>query len=170
MKKVIKELIPYVVIVVLVVLFRTFIATPVIVDGSSMDPTLRDNQLLILNKLSKNYDRFDIVVVDATINGNKERLVKRIIGLPGDKVEYKHDKLYINDKEVKDEFSHITGRFSLEDLYGIKKLPKDSYFVMGDNREHSLDSRDERVGIISKSDIVGKAIFRIFPFNKIGTI
>ena len=165
MKKIIKELIPYVVIVVVVVLFRTFIATPVIVDGSSMDPTLRDNQLLILNKLSKNYDRFDIVVVDATINGNKERLVKRIIGLPGDKIEYKHDKLYVNDKEMQDDFASITDRFNLEDLYGIKKLPKDSYFVMGDNRKHSLDSRDERVGIVAKSDIVGKAIFRIFPFD-----
>lgn len=169
MKKFIKELIPYVVIVICVVLFRTFIATPVIVDGSSMDPTLKNGQILILNKLVKNYKRFDVVVVDSKIYGKKERLVKRIIGLPGDSIEFKHDKLYIKGKIVKDKFSNITDRFSLERTYNIKKIPEGYYFVMGDNRNNSLDSRDSRVGLIKKKNIVGKSSIRIFPLNRIGT-
>ena len=68
--RIIKELIPYIVIIVVVVLFRTFIATPVVVSGSSMDPTLKNGEILILNKLATNYNRYDIVVLDAIINGN----------------------------------------------------------------------------------------------------
>ena len=170
MKRIIRELIPYIIIVVVVVLFRSFIATPVVVDGPSMDPTLKNGQLLILEKVNKKYQRMDIVVVKTKIDGSKERLVKRVIGLPGESIEYKHDKLYINGKVVKDKFANITDRFSIEELYKTKKIPKGYYFVMGDNREVSLDSRDRRVGFVKKKDIVGKAIFRIFPFNKIGKI
>ena len=84
MIKFIKELYTYVVIVVVVVLFRTFIATPVRVDGDSMKDTLHNNDILILNKLSKSYKRFDIVVIDY----NNSKLVKRIIGLPGENISY----------------------------------------------------------------------------------
>ena len=170
MKRIIRELIPYIVIVIVVVLFRTFIATPVVVDGPSMDPTLRNGQLLILEKLDKDYKRMDIVIVKTKIDGSRERLVKRIIGLPGETIEYKHDKLYVNGKVVDDEFASITERFSVEELYRTKKIPEGYYFVMGDNRNVSLDSRDKRVGFVKKKDIVGKAIFRIFPFNKVGKI
>lgn len=170
MKRIVKELIPYIIIVICVVLFRTFIATPVVVDGPSMDPTLKNGQLLILEKIDKNYKRMDIVVVKTKIDGSKERLVKRIIGLPGEIIEYKHDKLYVNGKIVKDQFSSITDRFSIEEIYNTKKIPEGYYFVMGDNRNVSLDSRDKRVGFIKKNEIVGKAVFRIFPFNKIGGI
>lgn len=170
MKKVIKELIPYIIIVIVVVLFRTFIATPVVVDGPSMDPTLKNGELLILEKVDKKYHRMDIVIVKTMIDGSKERLVKRIIGLPGEYIEYKHDKLYVNGKPVKDKFASDTERFSIKELYHKKKIPEGYYFVMGDNRGVSLDSRDKRVGFIKKEEIVGKAVFRIFPFNKIGGI
>ena len=93
--KIVKELIPYAVIILVVVLIRTFIATPVIVSGSSMDPTLKNGQVLILNKLIKKFTRDDIVVIDARISGKKERIVKRIIGLPGETLEYKDGFLYI---------------------------------------------------------------------------
>ena len=169
-KKIIKDLIPYAFIILFVVAFRSFVATPVVVDGPSMDPTLANGQILILYKLSHQYDRFDIVVVKTNINGSKERLVKRIIGLPGDKVEYKKNNLYINDKKVKDKFAKDTEGFSLEEIYDKERIPNGYYFVMGDNREESLDSRDIRVGLIKKSDIVGKAVFRIWPFTKIGTL
>ena len=166
MKKIIKELYPYVIIVVCVVLFRTFIATPVRVDGDSMRESLHNGDILILNKLDNNYKRFDVVVV----NYNKSKLVKRIIGLPGENIEYNNNKLYINNKEIEDVETIRTLDFSLEELYAINEIPKDHYFVMGDNRGNSLDSRDYRVGLIKKEDIVGVTIFRLYPFNKIGVV
>ena len=168
--RIIKELIPYVVIILVVVLIRTFIATPVIVSGSSMDPTLKNGQVLILNKLAKKYMRDDIVVIDAKINGKKERIVKRVIGLPGETLEYKDGFLYINGKRTHDDFVDKTRDFTLERVAGKKKIPENYYFVMGDNRRNSLDSRDTRVGLVKKSDIIGKPILRIWPLNKMGTI
>ncbi|MBQ2946236.1 MAG: signal peptidase I [Bacilli bacterium] len=168
MKKILKELYPYVVIVVVVVLFRTFIATPVRVDGSSMDSTLKNGEILILNKLDRSYERFDVVVVDIEVDGKKSKLVKRIIGLPGESIEYKDNQLYINNEVIKDVAPSRTNDFSLKELYNINKLPEDCYFVMGDNRKYSRDSRDYTVGIIKKEDIVGTTTLRIFPLDKIG--
>ena len=168
--RIIKELIPYVVIVLVVVLFRTFIATPVIVSGSSMDPTLKNGDILVLNKLATKYNRYDVVVIDSVINGKKERIVKRIIALPSENIEYKDHKLYINSKKMKDDFDYKTNDFSLEELEGVKKIPEGYYFVMGDNRGRSLDSRDSRVGLVKEEDIIGKPVIRIWPINKIGTI
>lgn len=158
-----KELLPYLIIIVIVVFIRTFIATPVRVDGSSMVPTLKNNDILILNKLARNYKRFDIVVVRA----HNAKLVKRIIGLPGESIEYKDNKLYINGKVIKDVAPEETDDFSLEELYGMKKIPDGYYFVMGDNRDGSSDSRDYRIGLIKKDNILGKTIIRLWPINKI---
>ena len=166
MKKLINELYPYVIIVVVVVLFRTYIATPVRVDGDSMKDTLHNNDILILNKLDKSYKRFDIVVVKY----NNTKLVKRIIGLPGENISYKDNELYINNKKYKDIETSRTNDYTLEELYALEKIPDNYYFVMGDNRGNSLDSRDYRVGLIKKEDIVGVTIFRLFPFHKIGAV
>ncbi|MDO4962508.1 MAG: signal peptidase I [bacterium] len=168
MKKILKELYPYLIIIVVVVLIRSFIVTPVRVDGSSMDSTLNNGNILILNKFDKTYDRFDIVVINAYIDGKKTRIVKRIIGLPLESVEYKDNDLYINGKLLKDKYNTRTYDFSLKELYGVEVLPKDCYFVLGDNRTNSRDSRDEQVKYINKKDIVGKTSIRIFPFTKIG--
>lgn len=165
MKKIIKELYPYFIIIIVVVLFRTFIATPVRVDGSSMVDTLHNNEILILNKLNKSYDRFDIVV----IKYGKSKLVKRIIGLPGESIRYENNVLYINNKEIDDVAIARTNDFELKELYNIDTIPEDYYFVMGDNRGNSLDSRDYRVGLIKQSDIIGTTSFRVFPFTKIGS-
>lgn len=163
--RLLKELIPYLVIIVVVIFIRTFLATPVRVDGSSMTPTLKHGDILILNKLSHNYKRFDIVVVKS----NNTKLVKRIIGLPGENIEYKNNILYINGKKIKDVTPEETEDFSLKKLYGLNKIPKGYYFVMGDNRDGSSDSRDYRIGLIKKKDLLGTTIFRIYPLNKIGT-
>lgn len=168
MKKILKEIYIYLIIIIVVVLFRTFIATPVRVDGSSMDSTLKNGNILILNKLNKNYERFDIVVVKVNIDGSTSKLVKRIIGLPGESIKYKDNELYINNKIIKDATDARTSDFTLKELYNIEKIPDDSYFVMGDNRGYSRDSRDYTVGLIKKENIVGTTTIRIYPLNKIG--
>ncbi len=166
MKKIIKEIIPYIVIIVVVVLFRTFIATPIRVDGPSMEDTLKNGDILILNKLDRSFKRFDIVV----IYKRDIRLIKRIIGLPGENIEYKDNILYINGKEIEDVALIRTGDFTLDELYDIDRIPEGYYFVMGDNRTVSKDSRYYDIGLIKKSEISGTTSFRLFPFNKIGKI
>ena len=167
MKEKLKELYPYIVIIVVVVLFRTFIATPVRVNGGSMESTLNDGDILILNKLDNNYNRFDVVVINKKVSGKKTKLIKRIIGLPGETIEYKDNELYINGEILEDVTIIRTGNFNLDELYNIDKIPEGYYFVMGDNRVNSSDSRDYRVGLIKKSEIVGTTTIRLFPFNKI---
>lgn len=162
--KFLKEFIPYLFIIIIVVLIRSFIVTPVRVQGSSMIPTLKDKQILLLNKWDKTYDRFSIVV----LNYNNTKLVKRVVGLPGDYISYKDNKLYINKKEVKEKFKHgKTENFKLEEL-GYDKIPDDYYFVMGDNRSNSTDSRV--IGLVSKKDILGTTNLSLFPFNRFGII
>ena len=162
--KYVKEIMPYVIIVVVVVLFRSYIATPVRVDGDSMYPTLKNGQILILNKLDKEYERMEIVVFDY----KGERLIKRVIGLPGDTVEYKYNKLYVNGKEVIETFEHKdTDDFKLSDI-DVEIIPDDYYFVVGDNRSNSKDSRI--IGLIHKNQIMGKTNFIIFPFNHFGKV
>jgi len=164
MKKNIKEFLPYIIILFVVIIIRSFIVTPVIVDGTSMAPNLKDKDILILKKYSKNYKRFDIVA----INYKNERFVKRIVGLPGDYIFYKDSKLYVNGKEVKEDFiKEETKDFSLT-LLGFSKIPKGYYFVMGDNRDNSLDSR--MIGLISEKIILGKSDIIIFPFNRFGKV
>lgn len=158
--KVIKEVIPYIVIVVVVVLIRTFIITPVRVDGDSMRNTLKNGDILLLYKLS-NIDRFDIIVLDE--EKDNEKIIKRVIGLPGETVAIKNGKIYINDKVIDDEYAY--GETS---DYNKVTLKDDEYFILGDNRLISKDSR--YFGPIKDNEIKGKIVFRLFPFTKIGTV
>ena len=160
MKEKIKEISPYVLIVVVIVVIRIFIATPVKVDGDSMYNTLNDNDIVLLSKLSS-IDRFDIIVLKE--NDNNATIIKRVIGMPGDKVKIRNNKIYINNKIIEDEDAY--GETS---DYDEITLGDDEYFVLGDNRLISKDSR--YFGAIKKSDIKGKAVFRLFPFTKFGSI
>lgn len=163
-KKLIKEYLPYVIIIIIIILIRSFIVTLVRVDGNSMVDTLHNGEILVLNKLDRNYKRFDIVV----IKYNNERLVKRIIGLPGEQIRYRNNNLYVNGKKIEEKFiKENTENFNLTEL-GYNKIPKDCYFVVGDNRNNSLDSR--YIGLIKKEQIKGTTNIRLFPFNKIGKI
>lgn len=166
-KKIIKNVYPYVIVVIVVVLIRTFIITPAVVDGKSMEPTLSDNNVIILNKLDyklNDIERFDVVVVD----WNGEKLVKRVIGLPGEHVEYKNNELYVDGFKTEEDFNHATtADFKLETI-GYLTIPGDKYFVVGDNRENSTDSR--YIGLIDKEDILGSVDLRIFPLNKINKV
>lgn len=163
--KIIKELIPYIIILVVVLIIRMFIITPVRVDGVSMNNTLIDGQLLILEKFDKNYKRFDIVV----INYNGTKIVKRIIGLPGENVKYVDNKLYINDIYTEEPFlsNTVTNDWGIEKLH-FNVIPNNYYIVLGDNRTNSTDSRI--IGLINKNQILGKTVFSFFPFNRFGSI
>ena len=165
-KKIIKEIIPYLIIIISVITIRTFIITPIRVDGKSMYSTFDNGDILLLEKLDKNYKRFDIVV----FKNDNERLIKRVIGVPGETIEYKSNKLYINGKYVEEKFltnKQETYDFNLKEI-GHKKIPKGYYFVLGDNRTNSTDSRI--LGLIKKEKIQGKAIFELFPFKNFGKI
>lgn len=158
--KIIKEILPYVLIIIAVILIRTFIITPVRVDGASMDQTLEDGQILLLYKLS-NIDYGDIVVLDEKKEG--EIIIKRIIGMPKDTVSIKDNTVYVNDEELEEDYAY--GETS---DYEEITLGDDEYFILGDNRPISKDSR--YFGPVKEDEIIGKVIFRLWPFNKFGTI
>ena len=177
MNKIIKEWLPYLIIIIVVVLIRTYIVTPVIVRGDSMYNTLEDGEVLFLSKISyklSDIKRFDIIVINDLEDG---LIIKRVIGLPGDKVEVKDGILYINDKAIKEEYisnqhiDYIMDDFDtnfickINDLECNNKIPEEMYLVLGDNRQISADSRIK--GLIKKDQILGKAIFRIWPLNRI---
>ena len=158
--KIIKEVIPYVVIVVVVVLIRTFIITPVRVDGDSMKNTLKNGDILLLYKISS-INRFEIIVLDE--EKDNEKIIKRVIGMPGETIAIKKGKIYINDKVIDDEYAY--GETS---DYNKVTLRDNEYFILGDNRLISKDSR--YFGPIKENEIKGKIVFRLFPFTKIGTV
>jgi len=157
---------------------KQFLFTPVLVKGASMMPTLEDQDRVIINKIGpkfKSVDRFDIVVVKMN---EEENYIKRIIGLPGDKIEYKDDQLYINGekysepyldqykKELKDSGS-LTYDFTLEQILGETTVPEGDYFVLGDNRRVSKDSRVPEVGFIPKEKIMGTTSIICWPIEHI---
>ena len=168
MNKQIKEILPYIIIILIVVLIRSFIITPIIVSGDSMKPNLHNKEVLLEQKIgynSSSIKRFDIVV----IKKDNEEIIKRIIGLPGEHISYKNNKLYVNDKLVESEYTYRdTNDFNLEEICSCSTIPEGKYLVLGDNRPISKDSRI--IGLIDEKDILGKAIYRIWPINKFGNI
>ena len=122
----------------------------------------------------KSFKRFDVVV----LNYNNDKLIKRIIGLPGENVKYLNGLLYINDKPFRETFLSddvVTNNFMFEDICnnidcpdGV--IPKNKYLVLGDNRIASEDSRSPSFGLIDKKEIKGKVFFKIFPFNNMGRV
>ena len=163
-KKIIEDFGPYLVIIIVIVIVKTFFVSPIRVSGDSMDSTLKNNDVMILNKIGYRLNgvkRFDIVVV----NYNGRYLIKRVIGLPGDTLKVINNKLFINEEYVDEPYLDedvVTMTFFVEE-----KIPEGEYFLMGDNRESSLDSRS--LGNFSEKDILGIASYTIFPFNRIGS-
>jgi signal peptidase I len=177
----------FVVSAIVILLFVNFVAHPVRVDGRSMYPTLKDGEFGFTNVggvLLNGVERGDIVVVTMEENGQKTHWVKRVIGLPGDTVSCVNDVVYINGK-VLDETKYIDPdyRQSLVDKFGYfnkvpnadntnvedfeeVKLKDDEYFVMGDNRPYSKDSR--YVGPVKKSQIFAKKMLVLLPISDIG--
>ena len=161
----IKPFLPYIIIIVVVLFIKAFIVTPIKVNGESMYPTLEEGDIMILNKTAYYFnkpERFDIVVV----NMPDEYLIKRVIGLPGEHIEYKNNTLYVDGKKVKENFKHgVTANFNIEEL-GSDTIPLNTYLVLGDNRENSLDSRE--LGFIREEQLLGRTSLIILPFDRIG--
>ena len=177
----------FVVSAIVILLFVNFVAHPVRVDGRSMYPTLKDGEFGFTNVggvLLNGVERGDIVVVTMEEEGQKTHWVKRVIGLPGDTVSCVNDVVYINGK-VLDETKYIDPdyRQSLVDKFGYfnkvpnadntnvvdfeeAKLKDDEYYVMGDNRPYSKDSR--YVGPVKKSQIFAKKMLVLLPISDIG--
>ena len=177
----------FVISAIVILLFVNFVAHPVRVDGKSMYPTLKDGEFGFTNVggvLLNGVERGDIVVVTMKEEGQKTHWVKRVIGLPGDTVSCVNDVVYINGK-VLDETKYIDPyyRQSLVDKFGYfnkvpnadntnvedfeeVKLKDDEYYVMGDNRPYSKDSR--YVGPVKKSQIFAKKMLVLLPISDIG--
>ncbi|HEO6611214.1 TPA: signal peptidase I [Streptococcus agalactiae] len=196
MKEFIKEWGAFILILSLFLLSRIFLWQFVKVDGHSMDPTLADKEQLVVLKQTK-INRFDIVVANEEEGGQKKKIVKRVIGMPGDVIKYKNDTLTINNKKTEEpylkEYTKLFKKDKLQEKYSYNPLfqdlaqsstafttdsngssefttvvPKGHYYLVGDDRIVSKDSR--AVGPFKKSTIVGEVKFRFWPIRRFGTI
>lgn len=134
-----------------------------------MEPTLSDGDSLIVDKISYRFrdpKRFDIIVFPYKYEKNTY-YIKRIIGLPGETVQVTDGYVYINGQKLE---SDTYGAELMQAEASPVTLSEDEYFVMGDNRNHSSDSRDPSVGVIKRKDLMGRAFLRVYPFDKIGVI
>ncbi|MDO5695261.1 MAG: signal peptidase I [Eubacteriales bacterium] len=163
-----RTLISWVVVLVVIVLINVYIGRLVRVDGHSMDPNLSHGQLLIMDKITYRFrapKRNEIVIFP---HGDK-LFIKRVIGLPGETVQIRDGQFYINGQLLADKY----GKEPIaQTMYGRAvhevRLGADEYFCVGDNRNHSGDSRLDSVGNVHRDDIRGRAIFRLTPFREIG--
>ncbi len=161
-----------VIILCLTYLIVTFIGQRTSVSGSSMETTLSNGDNLVVDKISYRFrdpSRYDIIVFPFKYEEHTY-YIKRIIGLPGETVQIINGYVYINGELLE---SDTYGAEVMESP-GIAAEPislgEDEYFVLGDNRNHSSDSRDPSVGVLHRKDLIGRAWVRIYPFNKIGVI
>ena len=174
-----KEFIKDLIIALAIVIAITFVIKPTIVKESSMEPNFYENNYLIVFKLAyvtKDHpDYGDVIVFKSDLDkddGNgKKLLIKRVIAVEGDTIAVHDDKVYRNGKKLKEDYimdeDYDSGTPGEVEEFTI---PDDEIFVMGDHRTVSLDSRDPSIGTVSEDKIVGKAVFRLFPFDEIGRI
>ncbi|MDD4035847.1 MAG: signal peptidase I [Bacilli bacterium] len=165
----IKDMLSYIIVIAIIILIRIFLISTVEVVGESMEPNFTAGEMLLADQLIYKYkdlDRFDIIIFK---HESPTYLIKRVIGLPGETVSYIDNQLYINNEKVKEDFKTYgpTENFSLENL-NYEVIPKDMYFVIGDNRSNSLDSRS--IGLISKNKITGKPFLRVWPLKELKTV
>ncbi|XCP83724.1 signal peptidase I [Roseburia hominis] len=153
-------------------LIITFVGQRTKVDGHSMEPTLQDGDNLIVDKISYRLRaprRYEIIVFPYQ-HAENVYYIKRIIGMPGETIQIIDGSVYIDGELLADE---IYGAEPIKNAMTAAEpitLGEDEYFVMGDNRNHSSDSRDPSVGVLHRDQLIGRAWVRIYPFNKIGMI
>lgn len=151
-------------------LFTNFVAVRTSVDGESMQPTLMNHDQLITEKVSYRFEnpkRYDIVIVH--VEGKNEPYIKRVIAVPGETVQIKEGKVYVNNTVQEEGLNLEAIKESREGLaVNPITLKDDEYFVMGDNRNNSSDSRE--IGPVKREDILGRAFVRIWPLSELGTL
>lgn len=160
--KLLKEAIPYIIIIVVVLLLRAYVVTPIRVNGLSMYDTLEGDEIMILWKLGE-IERYDIVVADVKVSGSDDVVIKRVYGLPGETISCEDGKIYINGSLIEDEY----GYRETSD-FGPVTLGENEYFLLGDNREISLDSRV--FGKVTRDEIEGTTNIILLPFKKFGNV
>lgn len=174
-EKVKKEIFEWVKVFALAIVFAFIITQfikPTLVRGDSMYSTLEEGDYLIINRIAykfKEPEHGDIIVFKSDLqqeDGSNKDLVKRVIGVGGDHVKIENSKVYVNGEELVEPY--IDDQITEGDIDTI--VPQDCVFVLGDNREISLDSRYDSVGFVDDSDIIGKVFIRLYPFNKIGLL
>lgn len=171
-REILEMLIYFVIVIVSVLLIHQFVGQQIEVSGSSMENTLHNEDHLILEKITYEISqpkRYDIVVFRPYSDEKDTFYIKRVIGLPGETVQIKDSHIYINDTLLEEDY----GNSPMLDA-GIAEEPvvlgEDEYFLLGDNRNNSKDSRDESVGPVKRSAIMGRAWVRIWPLDKIGIL
>ena len=182
-KSAIKEIFDWVVsiasAIAIVLLLHIFVFVQVTVSGSSMDPTLKDKDRLIAVRFMYEPKYADIVVVDpylseGTVKGktmfNRVLYIKRVIATGGQTIDLKDGKVYIDGKLLEEDYIADSVKTYTQSTEMPVTVPEGCVFVMGDNREWSKDSRDRTVGILRNEQVVGKAVFRLLPFDKFGVV
>lgn len=161
----------------IVQLVLIFVFRVVMVDGTSMTNTLQDGDRLIMTHVAYEPERDDVIVLDSKVAD--KILIKRVIGIEGDKVvvDYNKNHVYVNDEEIsndhikeimRDNVIYFDGAYRVADGVYEYNVPDDTVFVMGDNRNDSKDSRS--IGFVDESEIMGKAVLRIYPFKSLGFV
>ena len=174
-RSIVREMLGWLIYILIIIgltyLIITFVGQRTRVSGSSMETTLSDGDNLIVDKISYRFrdpKRYDIIVFPYAYEKNTY-FIKRIIGLPGETVQVKDGYVYINGEQLDEHYGN-----ELMDDPGIAEEPiqlgENEYFVLGDNRNHSQDSRAVMVGVLNRKDLIGRAWIRIWPFSEFGVI
>lgn len=162
----------FVIAVVLALFIITFIAQSFLVQGSSMEPSLHHGQRLMVDKVTYRFSqpRVGDVVVFRYPTDTRRKFIKRVIGLPGDEIHIKDGYLFLNGKRLLEDYIHGPTYGAYTRDYGPVTVPAASYFVLGDNRRNSDDSRYPDVGFVPVSLVVGRAIVVYWPLTEVGIL
>lgn len=171
-KEIFEMLLYFFIVIISVLLIHQFVGQQIEVSGSSMESTLHNKDHLILEKVSYEIDtpkRYDIIVFRPYSDEKDTYYIKRVIGLPGETLQIKGSDIYINNSLLEEKYGNnpiADGGIADEPVV----LGKDEYFLLGDNRNNSKDSRDQSIGPVKRKAIIGRAWVRIWPFNKFGIL
>ena len=171
-KEIISNIIYVVIVLAITIFIICFVGQRTKVDGDSMYPTLHDGDNLIVDKISYRFhdpDRFDVIIFPYPQN-EKVFYIKRVIGLPGETIQIDYDgNIYIDGEILEEEYGYevmVNPGIAADPI----TLGEDEYFVLGDNRNESNDSRAVDVGVIDEDDIIGRAWVRFYPFKDVGLV